>query len=473
MNRLIAAILALVCILSFAGCDADPAGNNSETGNNSANSGTSQDGTSQDGITPGADDIVNEAGNLNIPKPEEGAACEVDGNLWQALLSVDAIRAAMKDNSITTLTSDANADEYQMFFCAGGRYGSIQNGNYRSETIYAVENGTAYEYNKHSADAAWMRTTSSQSYDAYVTNSYIDGAMQFLSGLASLQSKAEYVKAEEAYVIENHVVAMSEDQNLTGTLKIQFANEKLYSISLTMTVEGQTATLNTLFGSVATPEIPTDFTEGNSSSSGISPEHGVGDNGEPKEAVCSESQWQRLFGERLIDRLMDEHVTVKITDGQQEYLYQMGAGFSRIVISTGGGYEEILISHSEYFRRDSKDGQWTFYRNVRDCEAFLNEKTAVLSQLLRPLQDLYNQASFDSASKCFSLVNIAFEHGTFGALTGEYAVTIQGGMLEQIKATFQAAEGTWTLLSERDKGNGIEPPTDYIEDNSKEDGKGK
>ena len=48
-----------------------------------------------------------------------------------------------------------------------------------------------------------------------------------------------------------------------------------------------------------------------------------------------------------------------------------------------------------------------------------------------------------------------------------------GGMLEQIKATFQTAEGTCMLLLERDKGNGIEPPTDYIEDNSKETGKGK
>lgn len=470
MKRLIAAILALVCILSFAGCNADPAENNPDTNNNSANSGPSQESTPQNGIAPGGDDIVNEDGNLNIPRPEDGTSCEVDGNLWQALLSEDAIRTTMKDNSITTLTTSANANEYQMFFCSGGRYGSILSGNYRSETIYAVENGTAYEYNKHSTDAVWTRTTSAQSYDAYVTDSYINGAMQFLSGLAALHSKAEYGKAEEAYVIENHKVTISADTTLTGTLKIQFANEKLYSVRLTVTMEGQTVTLNTLFGSVAVPEIPTDFKDGNSSSSVVSPEHGGGDHDEPKESVCSEREWQRLFGDQLIRGLMDERVVIKITDGQQEYLFQMTPGFSRIVISAGGSYEEILINNGEYFRRDSEDGQWTFYRNIRDHQAFLDEKTAVLYQLLSPLQDLYSQAAFNSASKCFSLADIAFEHGTFGALTGEYAVTVRGGMLEQINAAFRSADGTWTLSLERGKDTWIEPPTDYIEDNSNRPG---
>lgn len=465
MKRLMAAILALVCILSFAGCDLDPAANNPESENNSNSSNLSQGG-----ITPGGDNVVNEDGNLIIPMPEDGASCEVDTSLWQEILSENAILAAMKDNSITTMTSSANAEEYQMYFCAGGRYGSILSGNYRSETIYTVESGTAYVYRKSTGDAAWIRTTSSQSYDEYVTNSYTNGAMQFLSGLASVQSKAEYVKAEEAYVIENHVVAFSESDTFTGTMQIQFANEKLYSISFSVNVEGQTATLRTLFGSVATPEIPTEFTEGssgNSSSSNVSPDHGV-DHGEPKESVCSESQWQSLFGERLIDRLMDDHMTVKITNGQQEYLYQMDGNYSRFVISANGAYEEILINRGEYYLRSSEDGQWTHYRITREYDTILNEKTAVLSQLLTPLKDLYNQASFNGASKCFSFADIRFEHGTFGALTGEYAVTIRGGMLEQIDATFQAANGTWTLSAEEDKGNGIEPPTDYIEADSKD-----
>jgi len=468
MKRLIAAILALVCILSFAGCDRDAGADNSKQENENNNSGLSQGG-----ITPGVDDVVDEDGNLNIPIPEDGASCEVDGSLWQELLSEDAILAAMKGNSITTLTSDANADEYQMFFCAGGRYGSIQNGNYRSEIIYAVEDGTAYVYRKNTGDAAWLRTTSSQSYDEYVTNSYTNGAMQFLSGLASVQSKATYVKSEEAYVIENHVIAISGDDTLTGTLQIRFANEKLYSISLVLNVEGQTGTLRTLFGSVATPEVPTEYTEGNSGSSSVSPGHGDDYHGEPKESVCSESQWQRLFGDRLIDKLMDGHITVIITNGQQEYLYQMSPGFSRFVISANGGYEEILIDRSEYFQRGSKDGQWTHYRITREYDTILNEKTAVMSQLLTPLKGLYNQASFNGASRCFSLADISFVHGTFGSLTGEYAVNIHGDMLEQINATFQATSGTWTLSAEENKGNGIELPTDYIEADSKDSDKRK
>ena len=477
MKRMIAAILALICILSFVGCEVNPAGNNAGTGSSGNNSGTESNGnqsnSSQGGITPGADDIVSADGKLNIPTPESGTACEIDNNLWEELLSGDAIRAAMKDNSITTLTSSANADEYQMYFCAGGRYGSILSGNYRSETIYAVENGTAYVYKKQSADGGWTRTTTPQSYDEYVTNGYTNGAMQFLSDLASVKSKAEYVKAEEVYVIENHKVEISQDTIMTGTLKIQFASNKLYSISIDLSVEGQTVTLRALFGSVAVPEIPTDFTDGNSGASNVSPEYGSGGHDEPKEAVCSKSQWERLFGEQMIDRLMDEDITVKITNGQQEYLYQMSHHYSRIVISTDEGYLEILTNRAECFRRDSKDGKWTLYRNSRDNEAFLNEKTAVLYHLLTPLKELYDQATFNSTSKSFSFTDITFSHSIFGTLTGEYAVTVQSGMLEKIEAAFQSANGTWVLLSERDKGNVIEPPTDYTEYNSKEPDKKK
>ncbi len=468
MKRLISTILALVCILSLAGCDLDRTTNNPGSVNNGTNSGITQGG-----ITPGGDNVINEDGNLNIPLPENGTACVVDGDLWQTLLSEDAIRAAMKDNSITTLTSSTNADEYQMFYCAGGRYGSIQNGNYRSETVFSAEDGKAYIYNKASADASWVRTATQQSYDEYVTTHYTNGAMQFLSGLASVQSKAEYVKAEETYIIENHVVAMSGDETLTGTLKIQFANEKLYSICLTMTAEDQTATLRTLFGSVATPEIPKDFSETGSNISGISPDYNAGGHAEPPEATCTEQRWQRLFGERLIDNLMDSHTNIKISNGQQEYLYQMDVHFSRFVISANGSYQEILINRSERFQRDSKDGQWIHYVHHRDYETILNEKTAVLFQLLNPLEKLYKQTSFDSASKCFSLTDVTFEHGTFGSVTAEYAVTIQGGMVEQIKATFQSSGDTWTLLLEHNKNDRIEAPADFVEADNKESGKNK
>jgi len=293
--------------------------------------------------------------------------------------------------------------------------------------------------------------------------------MQFLSGLASVQSKAVYVEAEEAYVIENHVIVISDDDSLSGTLQIRFANEKLYSISFSINVEGQTATLRTLFGSVATPEIPTEFTEGssgNSSSSNVSPDHG-GAHAEPKESVCSESQWQRLFGERLVDNLMDNRMMIKITNGQDEYLYQLESHFSRFVISANGGYEEILIRRSEYYQRSSKDGQWTRYRITREYDTILNEKTAVLYQMLSPLKELYQQAAFDGKRE-FYLGEIEISHGTFGSMTGEYTITILGGMLEQINATFRAANGTWTLSLEHDKSNGIELPSDYIDTENKD-----
>ena len=463
MKRLLAVILALACILSFAGCDRDNGTDDPKTDGN--NNGP---GVSQGIITPGGDNVVNEDGNLNIPMPEEGTAGKVDSGMWQELLAEDAIRSYMKDNSITTMTSSANPDEYQMYFCAGGRYGSILNGNYRSETVYTIENGTAYVYKKFSTDAGWTRTTSPQSYDEYVTSAYINGAMQFLSGLASVQGKAVYVEAEEAYVIENHVIAISADDSLTGTVQIRFANEKLYSISFSINVEGQTATLRTLFGSVATPEVPTEFTDGgsgNSTSSNVSPDHG-GHHGEPKEAVCSESQWQRLFGERLVDNLMDHRMTIQITNGQDEYLYQLDGNFSRFVISANGGYEEILISRSEYYLRSSKDGQWTRYRILREYDTILDEKTAVLTQLLAPLKDLYQQAAFSGGSE-FSLGEIEISHGTFGSMNGQYTIDIHGGRLEQIQASFRSARGQWTLSAEEDKSNGIDLPTDYIDTENK------
>ena len=461
MKRFVAMILALVCLLVMAGCDTDPTTESgSNTGNN--NSSQTQGGVTSGGVTPGGDGVLNEDGTLNIPSPEAGTTTNITGDTWTSLLSEDAIRVAMKDNSITTLTSSDDAEQYQMFFCAGGRYGSILHGNLHSETICCVEGEKVYVFTRSAAEGSWEREVSKQSYDEYVSNHYTSGAMQFLSGISSVFSKAQYVESEKAYVIENHVITHPSGENLTGTLKVQFANEKLYSISLTMTVEGQTATLRTLFGSVATPEIPTDYNEGSSGNISVSPEHNDS-HIEPPEASCNEQRWQQLFGDRIIDNLMDNHITVKISNGQQEYLYQMDMSFSRFVISANGGYEEILISHGEYFQRDSKDGQWLHYMNHRDHKAFLNEKTAVLTQLFAPIKGLYKQTSFDGASRCFSLTDVSFTHDTFGSVTAEYAITIQGGMIEQIKATIESDGGTWTLFAEREKGNKIDPPTDYVD----------
>lgn len=469
MKRFIAIILALACVLSLAACDLDPAATTPEINNGSINNGSGAN--PGQGVVPGGDDMLNSDGTLKIPEPTGGVSlAPVDESTWQSTLSEEAIRAAMKENSITTITSAASSEQYQMFYCAGGRYGSIQKGNIYSESICGVQDGTVYVFNRPSAEDTWTRTTHSSSYDEYVSNHYISGAMQFLSGVASAFGQAQYVEAEKAYVIEQYKITPAPDVEIIGKLKIQLAGEKLYSITLHLDVEGESGALSTVFGTVSSFDLPTDYTEGNSGISTSDPTHKE-DHAEPPEATCNEQNWKRLFGNRLIDNLIDERVSIKISNGQQEYAYQMDHGFSRLVISESGKYEEILINRHEYFQRDSKDGQWLHYMNIRDYETILNEKTAVLSQLLNPLADLYKQTSFDDATKCFSLKNISINHGTFGSVTADYDIVIQGGILDQIDATIQSANGTWVLSLSRNKGEIIEPPTDYIEADNGRPGK--
>jgi hypothetical protein len=317
----------------MVGCDTDSTTNSNSSG---PDNNTNQ---SQGGITPADDNILNEDGTLNIPSLEDTAVVTVDGNTWQALLSEDSIRAAMKENSLTMLTDDSNKESYQMFYCAGGRYGSIQKGNYYSETICTVEDETVYIYKRDSADASWTRTLCNESYDEYVANHYINDAMLFLSGIASVYENAQYVEADNAYVISNHVIAHPTGENLPCKLQVQFANGKLYSISLLLEMDGQTGNLTTVFGTIVTPKIPTDFQDGSNTSSGSSTED-KNDHHEPAESVCNEKQWKRIFGQdRLLKTLMEFHSTVKIDNNRQEYLYQMDMDYSRIVISLDDHYQ--------------------------------------------------------------------------------------------------------------------------------------
>ncbi len=457
MKRLIATILALICLFSLAGCDKDPAGS-SESVSGGNNSGVSQ------GVVPGVDDVLNSDGTLKVPAPEATAECTVDASTWQALLADDTIRAAMKENSLTMLTSGSDNEQYQMFYCADGRYGCIQNGNYRSETICCVEGEKVYIYKRDSADASWTRTVSEQSYDEYVANHYFNGAMQYLSGIASIYDKAQYSEAEKAYMVQSHAVA----QGLTGTLKVQFSNGKPHSISLHLNVDGQTGDLTTVFGTVSAPEIPTDFQDGPSSSiSGGSPNYSQDDHFEPAESVCNESQWKRIFGQkRLLDSLMESRSTIKLENNRQEYLYQMEMELSRIVTSSPDNYQELLINRQERFQRDSKNGQWTRYadrNHHREYETILGDNTKVLTQLLTPLEGLYSQATFDAPNRCFILSNVSFQHETFGSVTADYTISIGGGRLEEIEATIRTTSDSWTLTLKEGKTLEITLPTDYID----------
>ena len=461
MKRFIAITLALVCVLSLAACDSASTPSAPQVNNGSANSGSSV--TPGQSIVPGGEEILNEDGTMKIPEPTGGASFTIENDTWQTALAEDALKAALKDNSITTITSAASKEQYQMYYCAGGRYGSILKGNTYSETICGVQEGNVYVFNRSAADGAWTRSTYAGSYDEYVTNHYLVGPMQFFSGIASVYAQAKYVEAEKAYVVEQYAFSPAPEMSITGKLKLQFTGEKLYSITLYLNADGESGALTTVFGSAPAFELPTDFQSGNSGNISVSPDH---NHNEPPEASCSESRWQQLFkAERLVDTFINDQLTAKFNNGQQEYLYQMSPHFSRIVLSDGGSYQEILINRNERFQRDSKDGQWLYYSGRTQHDAYdtiMSEKTAALTQLLTPLKDLYKDTTFDSPNRCFTLKNVTFNHSIFGASTGEYAVTIGGGMIEEIKATIQTGSGTVKLTVVRDKSEEIIPPTDYV-----------
>jgi hypothetical protein len=290
--------------------------------------------------------------------------------------------------------------------------------------------------------------------------------MLFLSGIASVYENAQYVEADNAYVISNHVIAHPTGENLPCKLQVQFANGKLYSISLLLEMDGQTGNLTTVFGTIGTPEIPTDFQDGSDTSSGSSTED-KNDHHEPAESVCNEKQWKRIFGQdRLLKTLMEFHSTVKIDNNRQEYLYQMDMDYSRIVISLDDHYQELLINHAERFQRDSKDGQWTRYagrNHNKEYETILNDSTKVLRQILTPLENLYGQASFDAPNRTFLLEDIAIEHETFGSVKVDYTIIISGSRIEKLEANIRSANDSWTLTLKEDKGTEIKLPTDYID----------
>lgn len=473
MKRLISLLLILVCLFSLAACATDPtestpAGNGGSSNNGSSNgsgnenngggnSGSGENNKPEDGIQPG-DDVVEDDGSLEMPTPEQGATCTVDAAAWVTLLAEDALRTAMKENSLTMLTTDGNTEQYQMFYCAGGRFGCLQNGNYRSETVCVVEDGTVYIYNKTSPDSQWTRTTTPQSYDEYVASRYFDGAMRYYSNLSGIYAQARFEETEKSYIVENYAVA----EGVTGTLKVQFSDGKLCGIKLFLSVDGQTGCISTAFGTVAVPEIPTDYKEENSSSGQGSSQHNPGGDKLPMEAVCSESTWKRLFGQaRVLQSLMENHVNVKIEKSGTEYLYQMGMECSRYVF-TGSSYEEMLFGHAEYFSRDSKDGQWLRYSDRRGVESLLEEKAAVMTQLLVPLSDRYSQVVFDG-SKIFTLTNVSLDHDVFGNVRADYTIMIQGNMVEEMQATIHTSAGDWKLTCKSEKSQKITFPQEYVD----------
>lgn len=474
MKRFIATVLALVCLLSLVGCELNPAGNTEPGSNDGSSSGSSGNSGSSQTVIPGGDDMLNEDGTLKLPAPDADAKCTVDAATWQSLLSEDAILAAMRENSLTTLTSGSDKSQYQMFYCAGGRYGSILKGNMYSETICGTQDGTVYIFSRSSADGTWTRRTSSESYETYVDNQYCGGAIRYLGGIAEAYADARYVEADKVYVIENHQIPLGEDQNLEGTLKIQLVDDKLYSITLYLNANGESGTLSAVFGSVPGFDLPTDFQVGdstNNSTSTSGPNHD-----EPPEASCTQQRWERLFSnDRILDTLSDSELAVELTNGNQKYYYRFSSRDFYLLLSTGSTYQEIILNPEERFQRDSENGQWLRYGGIShhtQYDSILSDKTAVLRQLLTPLADLYNQTSFDSPRSCFSLDNVSFSHDTFGSVSAEYDIIIRGGILEEIKAVVQSDAGTWELTLERDKSNRIELPTDYVDmENDKESGR--
>ena len=475
MKRFVSLILVLVCLLAFAGCDEGlPGGSGSGNSGSGPNGGNNKNPGSSQTVIPGGDDKINEDGTLNLPAPDADAKCTVDAATWQSLLSEDAILAAMRENSLTTLTSGSDKSQYQMFYCAGGRYGSILKGNMYSETICGTQDETVYIFSRSTADGTWTRRTSTDSYETYVDNQYCSGAIRFLGGIASAYADAQYVEAEKAYVIENHKIPLDAENALEGKLKVQLVDEKLYSITLYLNANGESGTLSAVFGSVPSFELPTDFQTGgstNSSTSTSDPNHD-----EPPEASCTQQRWQRLFSEdHYLNNLSDSGMDIELKNGNQKYLYQFASRNFYLLLSTNSGYQEMILNPDERFQKDSENGQWMRYSGIShhsQYDTILNDKTAVLRQLLTPLADLYNQTSFDSPSSCFSLNNVRFSHDTFGSISAEYQIIIRGGMIEEIKAVIQSDTGTWKLTMERSKSNGIDLPTDYV-DIADENGSGR
>ena len=470
MKRLLALILACICILSLAACDLDPTSGNPEVDNGS-NNGTVI--SPDQGLTPGGDDMLNSDGTLKIPEPDSSAELTVDASTWQTLLSKDAIRAAMLDNSMTTITSDNNSEQYQMYYCAGGRYGSILVGNYRSETICGLSDGTVYVFKRSAAEGSWTRDTYAGSYDEYVANNYLNGAMQFLSGIADVFAQAQYEESEKAYVIEEYSFSPAADVNIiAGKLKIQFVGEKLYSITLYLSNDGVSGAVTTVFGATAAFDLPADFQSGNSGSVSVAPDT---DHSEPAESVCSKDRWERLFSEnRILDSLVETHGILKIYNGSQEYLFQITHDYSRIVSDTNSGYQELIISHHDRYQRDSKNGQWLYYSggdHLQQYDTILTEKMDILVELLAEVKDLYDQAHFNSSTKCFLIQDVRFTHNTFGNVIVDYFVYIQGGMIEKIEANIRANNTTWYLTTEEGVDKDITIPTDYVDMSKDEHGK--
>lgn len=460
MKRFIAIMLALVCVFSLTACDLDPASDNPGANNGSVNNGSLNSG---EGLTPGGDNMINSDGTLKIPEPDGDATLTVDADAWQILLSEEMLRSAMLENSMTTITTESSKDQYQMYYCAGGHYGSILVGNSRSETICGAVDGTVYVFNRSAEEDPWTRTTYAGSYEGYVTNSYLQGPMQFFSDLGSAYDQAKYTEAEKAYIIENFTFSADPEVNMTGKLKVQFAGEKLYSITLYLNADGENGALTTVFGAVSAFDLPTDFQSGNSGSSSSSSN---ADHSEPPEASCSEQRWEILFSEdRILDTLVDSHAILKISSGSQEYLFQLTPDYSRIVSDTSSGYQELIISHHDHFQRDSKDGQWLRYGGAdhhREYDTILKEKTDVLTELLTEVKDLYNKTSFDATTKCFLLRDVQFNHNTFGNVMVDYFIYIQGGSIEKIEANIRTDSSTWYLTTEEDVKD-ISLPTDYVD----------
>ena len=471
MKRLLALILACICILSLAACDLDPASGNPEVDNGSNNNGTVI--SPDQGLTPGGDDMLNSDGTLKIPEPDSSAELTVDASTWQTLLSKNAIRAAMLDNSMTTITSDNNSEQYQMYYCAGGRYGSILVGNYRSETICGLSDGTVYVFKRSAAEGSWTRDTYAGSYEEYVANSYLRGPMQFFSGLDSIYAQATYNEAEKAYIVENFAFSPAADVQMTGKLKIQFVGEKPYSITLYLNNDGVSGAVTTVFGATAEFDLPADFQSGNSGSVSVSPDAG---HSEPAESVCSKDRWERLFSEnRILDSLVETHGILKIYNGSQEYLFQLTHDYSRIVFDTSSGYQELIISHHDRFQKESKDGQWLYYSggdHLQQYDTILTEKMDILVELLAEVKDLYDKAHFNSSTKCFLIQDVSFTHNTFGNVIVDYFITLQGGMLEKIEANIRNNNApTWYLTTEEGEVKDITLPKDYVDMSQDEHGK--
>ena len=252
MKRLIAIILATACVFSLTACDLDPSSTPEATNGSVSNDGNITPGQS---IVPGGDDTLNSDGTLKIPDPTGSISFAVDASTWQSILSEDAVRTAMKDNSITTLTSASGSEQYQMFYCADGRYGSIQKGNIYSESICGVQDGTVYVFNRSSAEGSWTRTTYAGSYDEYVSNHYVSGAMQFLSGAASAFDRAQYVETEKKYIFHTDQIVFNAIQSKLLRLLEEMRAEKFgRDAQISICINDLVLTLNRVVYEQTTPK---------------------------------------------------------------------------------------------------------------------------------------------------------------------------------------------------------------------------